>query len=55
MLPTTDHATQLAEWIAQLDLAHRHVGLGRLAVSLERSGRPADSAAVRHVMARPVA
>ncbi len=41
MLPTTEHATQLAEWIGQLDLAHRHVGLGRLAVSLERSGRPA--------------
>jgi Zn-dependent protease len=55
MLPTVDHAAQLGEWIGQLDLAHRHVGLGRLAVSLERSGRPADAAAVRNVMARPVA
>ena len=39
MLPTTDDATQLAGWLAQLELGGRHVGLGRLAVSLDGAGR----------------
>jgi Zn-dependent protease len=54
MLPTTADATQLAGWLAQLELGGRHVGLGRLAVSLEGAGRGGDAAEVRQVMARPI-
>ncbi|HKY14431.1 MAG TPA: hypothetical protein VJM33_05865 [Microthrixaceae bacterium] len=54
MLPGRDAVLDLIGWIDQLDLADRHDGLGRLAVSLERSGRPADATVVRQVMARPV-
>ncbi len=55
MLPTTEDVTQLAGWLAQLELGGRHVGLGRLASSLDLAGRSADAAAVRALMARPIA
>ncbi len=54
VMPLSDDVTAVADWIDQLGLAERHAGLGRLAASLESSGRPADAASVRARMARPV-
>lgn len=44
----------LADWMDQMDLADRHTGLGRLAIELERAGRPADAVRVRARLTRPV-
>ncbi len=44
----------LADWIDQMDLYDRHRGLSRLAVELDRAGRPADGQRVRSRLTRPV-
>ena len=48
LLPTTRDVDEIAAWLEQMSLLERHVGLGRLAASLESGGRPADAIRVRH-------
>ena len=55
MLPSTESVDALAAWIEQLSHLQRHLGLGRLAASLESSGRPADANRVRSHSRRGVA
>lgn len=50
----TTEIDHLADWIDQMDLYDRHRGLSRLAVELDRAGRPADGQRVRGRLARPV-
>ena len=54
LLPDADATGEIAEWIDQLSLAERHLGLSRLVSSLEANGRPIEAIAVRNRMARPL-
>lgn len=54
LLPGPAEVDELAEWIGQMELDRRHVGLSRLTRALLRAGRPEDAARVRARMSRPV-
>jgi Zn-dependent protease len=54
LIPDAESSLEIADWIDQLGLAERHLGLSRLVSSLEANGRPTEAIAVRRRMARPL-